>query len=49
MANKRERQAAIRDIVGARPVASQEDLRKLLRSRGWDVTIPDLGESHELD
>ena len=49
MANKRERQAAIRDIVGARPVASQEDLRKLLRSRGWDVTQSTLSRDlHEM-
>ena len=38
MANKRERQSAILEIVEARPVSSQEDLRKLLLHRGWDVT-----------
>ena len=38
MANKRERQAAIQEIVEARPVGSQEELRRLLRQRGWDVT-----------
>ncbi len=38
MANKRERQAVIRELIGARVVASQEDLRRLLRQRGWDVT-----------
>ena len=38
MANKRERQATILEIVTSKPVASQEDLRKLLLQRGWDVT-----------
>ena len=38
MANKRERQYAIRDLIESRPVESQEELRKLLRQRGWDVT-----------
>jgi transcriptional regulator of arginine metabolism len=38
MSNKRERQEAIRQIVGSRAVGSQEELRKLLRQRGWDVT-----------
>lgn len=38
MAHKRERQTAIREIVETRPVGSQEELRKLLRQRGWDVT-----------
>ena len=38
MANKRERQAAIQEIVEARVVGSQEELRRLLRQRGWDVT-----------
>jgi transcriptional regulator of arginine metabolism len=38
MANKRERQSAILEIVGTRLVSSQEDLRKLLLHRGWDVT-----------
>ncbi len=38
MSNKRERQATIRELVSARPVESQEELRKLLRQRGWDVT-----------
>ena len=35
---KRDRQAAIREIVDTRAVASQEELRGLLRQRGWDVT-----------
>jgi transcriptional regulator of arginine metabolism len=38
MANKRERQRTIRQIVESREVASQEELRKLLLQRGWDVT-----------
>ncbi|HJR63047.1 MAG TPA: arginine repressor [Gemmatimonadaceae bacterium] len=38
MANKRERQSTIREIIASRAVASQEELRKLLLQRGWDVT-----------
>lgn len=38
MANKRERQGAIRELITARPVSSQEELRRLLLQRGWDVT-----------
>lgn len=38
MANKRDRQNAILDIINAQLVASQEELRKLLLRRGWDVT-----------
>ena len=38
MANKTDRHNAIREIILARPVGSQEELRKLLRQRGWDVT-----------
>ena len=38
MANNRERQTAILEIIDAQPVTSQEDLRKLLLRRGWDVT-----------
>lgn len=38
MANKRERHDTILEIVNARVVSSQEDLRKLLLQRGWDVT-----------
>jgi transcriptional regulator of arginine metabolism len=37
-AAKQDRQNAIREIVGSRPVASQEELRQLLAERGWDVT-----------
>ena len=38
MGNKRERQGTIRELIVARPVASQEELRRLLLQRGWDVT-----------
>jgi transcriptional regulator of arginine metabolism len=38
MANKRDRQSAILETVNAQPVTSQEELRKLLLRRGWDVT-----------
>lgn len=38
MANKRERQSTILELIRGREVASQEELRKLLRQRGWDVT-----------
>ena len=38
MANKRVRQATVRELIEAREVGSQEELRKLLRQRGWDVT-----------
>ena len=36
--NKKERQAAILDIVRSRQVASQEDLRAILLERGMSVT-----------
>ena len=38
MANKTDRQNTIRELIESRTVASQEELRKLLRQRGWDVT-----------
>jgi transcriptional regulator of arginine metabolism len=38
MANKRDRQALILELVQARPVSSQEELRRLLAGRGWEVT-----------
>jgi transcriptional regulator of arginine metabolism len=38
MANKRDRQLTIRELIDSRPVESQEELRRLLRQRGWDVT-----------
>ena len=36
--NKTARHHAIRELIDSRPVGSQEELRKLLRQRGWDVT-----------
>lgn len=36
--NKRDRQRTIRDIIAARVVGSQEELRKQLARSGWDVT-----------
>ncbi len=38
MANKRERHATILEVIEDRMVSSQEDLRKLMLQRGWDVT-----------
>ena len=38
MADKSDRHNAIREIVSARTVASQEELRRQLTRRGWDVT-----------
>lgn len=38
MADKTDRHLAIREIVAARAMASQEALRKQLLRRGWDVT-----------
>ncbi len=38
MTDKTDRHLAIREIVGARDIASQEALRKQLLRRGWDVT-----------
>ncbi len=38
MSDKSIRQTAIRELVGERAIGSQEELRKLLRQRGWDVT-----------
>jgi transcriptional regulator of arginine metabolism len=36
--NKNDRQRVIRELIDSRHVGSQEELRKLLRQRGWDVT-----------
>lgn len=36
--DKRKRHAAILELVDATPIGSQEELRVLLRARGWDVT-----------
>ncbi len=38
MANKRDRQALILQLVEAGSVSSQEELRRLLAGRGWEVT-----------
>lgn len=38
MSNKGERQTAIRELITGRSVGSQEELRRLLLQRGWDVT-----------
>ncbi len=38
MITKNERQYAIREIIDARPIASQGELRRRLRERGIDVT-----------
>ncbi len=35
---KQDRQSTILDVVNTHPVDSQEELRRLLRQRGWDVT-----------
>jgi transcriptional regulator of arginine metabolism len=49
MPTKRDRQALILELVEARPVASQHELRRLLRHRGWDVTQSTLSRDvHEL-
>jgi transcriptional regulator of arginine metabolism len=37
-ASKRERQDAIHELVSTRAIGSQEELRRLLLERGWDVT-----------
>jgi transcriptional regulator of arginine metabolism len=38
MANKRERQHVILELIRTRIVASQEELRQLLQHKGWEVT-----------
>jgi transcriptional regulator of arginine metabolism len=49
MSPKRDRQATILEVIEARPVASQEELRRLVRQRGWDVTQSTLSRDvHEL-
>lgn len=46
---KRDRQKAILEIVEATPVGSQEELRKRLVERGWDVAQSTLSRDlHEL-
>ena len=49
MANKRERHAVIRELVQSRTVGSQEELRRFLVERGWDVTQSTLSRDiHEI-
>lgn len=49
VARKKDRHSVIRDLVESRSVASQEELRKLLRRRGWDVTQSTLSRDlHEM-
>ena len=36
--NKRQRHRAILDLVQSQVISSQEELRDLLKDRGWDVT-----------
>ncbi len=38
VAHKQERLATILELIAEQPVASQEELRALLRQRGWSVT-----------
>lgn len=38
MSDKHDRHQVIREIVSARAVASQEELRRQLAARGWEVT-----------
>lgn len=38
MTSKRARQDVIRELIESRHISSQEELRGLLRERGWDVT-----------
>ncbi|HEY0779431.1 MAG TPA: hypothetical protein VGD56_15800 [Gemmatirosa sp.] len=46
---KRDRHRAILDIVGTHAVGSQEELRRHLHDRGWDVTQSTLSRDlHEL-
>lgn len=48
-AAKRDRHRAILDIVGTHVVGSQEELRRHLHGRGWDVTQSTLSRDlHEL-
>ncbi len=35
---KRERQNAILELIGTKEIGSQEELRRLLHKKGWDVT-----------
>jgi transcriptional regulator of arginine metabolism len=47
--DKRERHRAILDLIAAHAVGSQEELRRLLAGRGWEVTQSTLSRDlHEL-
>jgi transcriptional regulator of arginine metabolism len=49
MTTKRERHAVILELIDGRSVATQEDLRRLLKQRGLDVTQSTLSRDvHEL-
>jgi transcriptional regulator of arginine metabolism len=49
MSAKRDRQGVILELISSRAVASQEELRRLLRQRGWDVTQSTLSRDvHDL-
>jgi transcriptional regulator of arginine metabolism len=49
MANKRERQATILELIAAQAIGSQEELRELLEARGLEVTQSTLSRDiHEL-
>jgi len=49
MSKKTERQNAILQLIGAHQISNQEELRKLLVARGWDVTQATLSRDlHDL-
>jgi len=49
MATKRDRHALILELIDGRPVGTQEELRRLLKQRGLDVTQSTLSRDvHEL-
>src|SRR4051812_10191 len=49
MSKKTDRQNAILQLIGAHEVANQEELRKLLSAKGWDVTQATLSRDlHDL-
>jgi len=49
MSHKRERQQVILELISSRSVGSQEDLRRLLAERGWEVTQSTLSrDMHDL-
>jgi transcriptional regulator of arginine metabolism len=49
LSDKRDRHRTILELVAAHAVGSQEELRRLLAARGWDVTQSTLSRDlHEL-